>query len=209
MNIILDLPQDHFAACSFLRQSLALSLIHEHAVFSGPSNKNLSEETSAKIETFASLARRDPDACATALRQAASIGSENAVYASQTTELLARISARLLFDDAIVDIEVQDAAQEVLRQLFSHGATDVVRSVIIGDLKSLSLPTSKVTPLFSDKRLVLQGALFNFKMEDESLQTTVSEPDFQEWVVEVRSALQESNVSTQKLFTASRTLTSH
>lgn len=194
MNIILDLPRDHSAACSFLRQSLALSLIHEYAVFSGPSNTNSSAELTGKLQTFALLAIRDPDACATALREAARISSIDPVYASQTAELLAKVSAKLLFEAEIADMEVQDAAQEVLKALFSQGAANTVRGAIPRDLEKTYLPSSTATPLFSDKRLILQGALLNFRAEG-GLHTPSLAEDFKGWVWRVRNALQEANVS--------------
>ncbi|KAH0369828.1 hypothetical protein KCU65_g2939, partial [Aureobasidium melanogenum] len=192
MNIILDLPQDHFAACSFLRQSLALSLIHEHALFSAPTNDNLAADLTARIQTLALLAVRDPDACTTALREAARIGSTDSVYATQTKQLLVRISAKLLFDSD-VDIEVRDAAQEVLINLLSQGAAEDVKRTIFKDLKQAYLPSSATTPLYSDKRLVLQGALLNFRAQDDSLRDDRLTTDLEHWVVQVRYALQDSN----------------
>ena len=194
MNIILNLPQEHFAACAFLRQSLALSLVHEYAVFSGPTNDNSAADVSARVDTFLSLAARDPDACATALREAARIGTTDQVYAAQATNLLVNISSRLLFD-ASVDIEVQDAAQEVLKVLFSEGAAEIIKKAIFVDLKRLYLPCSAATPLFSDKRIILQGSLLNLRAEDESLRDGQLTEDFDRWVLQVRNALYDANVS--------------
>ncbi|THY29528.1 hypothetical protein D6D00_03503 [Aureobasidium pullulans] len=191
MNIILDLPQEHFAACAFLRQSLALSLVHEYAVFSGPTNDNSAADGSARVDTFVSLAARDPDACATALREAARIGIADPVYAAQATNLLVNISSRLF--DASVDIEVQDAAQEVLKVLFSQGAAEIIKKAIFVDLKKLYLPCSAATPLFSDKRIILQGSLLNLRAEDESLRDGQLTEDFDRWVLQVRNALYDAN----------------
>ncbi|KAL2035004.1 hypothetical protein VTO58DRAFT_100921 [Aureobasidium pullulans] len=192
MNILLALPQEHFAACAFLRQCLALSLIHEYAVFSGPTNDNSAADVSARVDTFLSLAARDPDACATALREAARIGTADQVYAAQATNLLVNISSRLLFD-ASVDIEVQDAAQEVLKVLFSEGAAEIIKKAIFVDLKRLYLPCSAATPLFSDKRIILQGSLLNLRAEDESLRDGQLTGDFDRWVLQVRNALYDVN----------------
>ncbi|KAH0008136.1 hypothetical protein KCU78_g11404, partial [Aureobasidium melanogenum] len=192
MNIILDLPRDHFAACSFLRHSLALSFIHEHALFSGPSSDNSSTDLTARIDTFALLALRDPDACTAALREAARIGSTDSVFATQTKQLLVSISAKLLFDSE-VDIEVRDAAQEVLINLLSQGAAEDVKRTIFIDLKQLYLPFNATTPLYSDKQLILQGALLNFRAQDESLRDDRLTTDFERWVLQVRHALQDSN----------------
>lgn len=194
MNIILDLPQDHFAACSFLRQSLALSLIHEHALFSGPSSDNSTADLTARINILALLAVRDPDACTTALRETARIGSIDPVYATQTKQLLVSISANLLFDGD-VDIEVQDAAQEVLINLLSQGAAEDIKRTIFTDLKQVHLPPSVTTPLYSDKQLILQGALLNFRAQDDSPRDNQLTTDFEQWVAQVRYALQDSNVS--------------
>ncbi|KAG9563701.1 hypothetical protein KCU71_g6527, partial [Aureobasidium melanogenum] len=192
VNIILDLPRDHFAACSFLRQSLALSLIHEHALFSGPSTDNSAADLTARIDTFALLAKRDPDACTTALREAARIGSTDPVFATQTKQLLVSVSAKLLFDSE-VDIEVRDAAQELLINLLSQGAAEDVKRTIFTDLKQLYLPSSATTPLYSDKQLILQGALLNFRAQDDLLRDDRLATDFERWVSQVRYALQDSN----------------
>lgn len=141
-----------------------------------------------------SLAARDPDACATALREAARIGIADPVYAAQATNLLVNISSRLLFD-ASVDIEVQDAAQEVLKVLFSQGAAGIIKKAILVDLKKLYLPCSAATPLFSDKRIILQGSLLNLRAEDESLRDGQLTEDFDRWVLQVRNALYDANVS--------------
>ncbi|KAI5238409.1 hypothetical protein E4T43_07441 [Aureobasidium subglaciale] len=192
MNILLDLPQDHFAACSFLRQSLALSLIHEHALFTGPSKYNTSADLTARIDTFALLATRDPDACTSALRETARLGSTNHFYAAQTTELLVAVAAKLLHDDD-VNIEVQDAAQEVLVSFFSQGAADDVKKAFLVNLKTSYLPSNAATPLFGDKRLILQGALLNLRAEDESLRNELLARDFGAWVVQVHDALRDIN----------------
>jgi hypothetical protein len=194
MKVIMDLPQDHFAACSFLRQSLALSLIHEHALFSGPSKDNLAADLTARSDIFTLLAARDPDACATALREAARIMSTDSVYATQATELLVNISARLLLDDG-VDIEVQDAAQEVLVNLLSQGAREEVKKIVLTPLEQSYLPPSATTPLFGDKRLILQGALLSFRAQDGMQLDGKLAIDLRVWVSEVRRALQDSNVS--------------
>ncbi|KAK6007001.1 hypothetical protein QM012_006009 [Aureobasidium pullulans] len=192
MNIILDLPQDHFAACSFLRQSLALSLIHEHTLFSGPSGHSSTEDLTARIDALALLAVRDPDACTTALREAARIGSADPVFATQTKQLLIGASAKLLFDGNM-DIEVRDAAQEALINLLSQGATEDVKATIFTDLKQLHLPSSATTPLYSDKQLILQGALLNFRAQDDLLRDNQLARDFVQWVSQLRYALQDSN----------------
>ncbi|KAG9837049.1 hypothetical protein KCU98_g4087, partial [Aureobasidium melanogenum] len=192
MNIILDLPRDHFAACSFLRQSLALSLIHEHALFSGPSSDNSAADLTARIDTLALLAIRDPDACTTALREAARIGSTDSVFATQTKQLLVSISAKLLFDSDM-DIEVRDAAQEVLINFLSQGAAEDVKRTIFTDSKQVYLPSSATTPLYSDKQLILQGALLNSRAQDDSLRDDRLTTDFEQWVSQVRYALQDSN----------------
>jgi hypothetical protein len=197
MKAILDLPPDHFAACSFLRQSLALSLIHEHALFSGPSKDNLAADLTARSDIFTLLAARDPDACATALREAAKIMSTNSVYATQATELLVNISARLLLDNG-VDIEVRDAAQEVLVNLLSQGGGEKVKKIVLTSLKQSYLPSSATTPLFGDKRLVLQGALLSFRAQDGLQSDGELTKDFELWVSQVRRALQDSNVSNIK-----------
>jgi hypothetical protein len=194
MKIIMDLPRDHFAACSFLRQSLALSLIHEHALFSGPSKDDLAADLTARSDIFTLLATRDPDACVTALREAARIGSTDSVYATQATELLVNISAKLLSHDG-VDIEVQDAAQEVLVNLLSQDAGEEVKKIALTSLKRSYLPSSAITPLFGDKRLILQGALLNFRSQDELPVDDELARDFEAWVPQVRRALQDSNVS--------------
>jgi hypothetical protein len=194
MKVILDLPRDHFAACSFLRQSLALSLIHEHALFSGISKDNLSADLTARLDIFALLAVRDPDACSTALREAARIGSTDSVYATQTTELLANVSANLLSKKG-VDIEVQDAAQEVLVTLLSLGAEEEVKKIFSTDPKQSYLPSSTTTPLFDDKRLILQAALLDSQAQDGPLADSGLTGDFEAWILQVRSALQGSNVS--------------
>ena len=193
MKIILDLPQDHFAASSFLRQSLALSLIHEYALFSGLSDDRSAADLRARLDIFALLASRDPDACTTALREAARIGSTDSVYATQTTELLVKVSANLLFNDA-VDIEVQDAIQEVLVTLLSQGAEDEIKKIWFTDLEQPYLPSSAATPLFGDKRLILQGALLNFRVQDGSPGDSELTFKFETWVSQVRSALCDSNV---------------
>ncbi|KAG9564645.1 hypothetical protein KCU71_g5793, partial [Aureobasidium melanogenum] len=192
MNIILDLPRDHFAACSFLRHSLALSLIHEHALFSGPSSDNSAADLTARIDSLALLALRDPDACTAALREAARIGSTDSVFATQTKQLLVSISAKLLFDSE-VDVEVRDAAQEVLINLLSQGAAEDVKRTIFTDLKHLYLPSSATTPLYSDKQLILQGALLNFRAQDDSLRDDRLKTYLEQWVSQVRYALQDSN----------------
>ncbi|KEQ67672.1 uncharacterized protein M437DRAFT_38503 [Aureobasidium melanogenum CBS 110374] len=192
MNIILDLPRDHFAACSFLRQSLALSLIHEHALFSGPSSDNSAADLTARLDTLALLAIRDPDACTTALREAARIGSTDSVYATQTKQLLVSISAKLLLDGD-VDIEVRDAAQEVLINLLSQGAAEDVKKTVFTDLKQVYLPSGVTTPLYSDKQLILQGALLNFRAQDHLLRDHRLTEDFEQWIVQVRYALQDSS----------------
>ncbi|KAI4724759.1 hypothetical protein E4T49_07502 [Aureobasidium sp. EXF-10728] len=192
LNMVLDLPADHFAACSFLRQSLALSLIHEHALFSGISKESSSADMSARIETFVLLAKRDPDACTTALREAARVGATDLVYAIETTELLVKVSAKLLFDES-VDIEVQDAAQEVLVSLLSQGVVENAKTAILTNFKESYLPSSAATPLFGDKRLILQGALLNFRSQDDSLKDDQLTKDFGRWVAQVRHALQDSN----------------
>jgi len=193
MKIILDLPQNHFAACSFLRQSLALSLIHEYALFSGLSEDRSATDLRARLDIFALLASRDPDACTTALREAARIGSMDSVYATQTTELLVDVSANLLFNDA-VDIEVQDAAQEVLVTLLSQGAEDEINRTFSTDLEQPYLPSSAATPLFGDKRLILQGALLNFRVQGDLQADSELTRKFEAWVSQVRSALSDSNV---------------
>ncbi|KAI4846217.1 hypothetical protein E4T44_05183 [Aureobasidium sp. EXF-8845] len=185
MKIVLDLPRDHFAACSFLRQSLALSLIHEHALFSGPSKNNTAADLTVRSDIFTLLATRDPDACVTALREAARIGSTNSVYATQATELLVNISAKLLSDNTL-DNEVQDAAQEVLVNLLSQGAGEEVKKISY-------LPSTAVTPLFGDKRLILQGALLKIQAHDQSSSDDALTRDFAAWVPQVRRALQDSN----------------
>ena len=194
MNIILDLPGDHFAACSFLRQSLALSLIHEHALFSGPSKDQLAANLTAKSDVFARLAIQDPDACTTALREAARIASTDSVYATQTTELLVNVSANLLLDSG-VDNEVQDAAQEVLVTLLSQSAGDEVKQIFSTGFKQSYFPFSAATPLFSARRLILQGALLDLRVTDALSETSELAKDFEAWVSQVRSALQDSNVS--------------
>lgn len=141
-----------------------------------------------------SLAARDPDACATALREAARIGTADPIYAAQATNLLVNIASRLLFD-ASVDIEVQDAAQEVLKVLFSQGAAEIIKKAIFVDLEKLYLPCSAATPLFSDKRIILQGSLLNLRAEDESLRDGQLTEDFDRWVLQVRNALYDANVS--------------
>ncbi|KEQ95613.1 hypothetical protein AUEXF2481DRAFT_79436 [Aureobasidium subglaciale EXF-2481] len=192
MNILLNLPRDHFAACSFLRQSLALSLIHEHALFTGPSKSNTSADLTARVDTFSLLATRDPDACTSALRETARLGATNHVYAAQTTELLVAVAAKLLHDDD-VDIEVQDAAQEVLVSFFSQGAADDVKKTFLVNLRTSYLPSNAATPLFGDKRLILQGALLNLRAEDESLRNEPLARDFGAWVVQVHGALRVIN----------------
>lgn len=194
MNIILDLPQDHFAACSFLRQSLALSLIHEHALFNGSSGDSSVANLASRIDTLALLAIRDPDACTTALREATRIGSTDPVFATQTKKLLVSISAKLLFNGD-VDIEVRDAAQEVLINFLSHGASADVKETIFTGSKQLHLPSSATTPLYSDKQLILQGALLNFRAQDDLPGDDQLITDFEQWVSQVRYALQDSNVS--------------
>lgn len=194
MKLILDLPQDHFAACSFLRQSLALSLIYEHALFNGPSGNNSASDLTARTDTFALLAIRDPDACTTALREAARIGSTDSVFATQTKQLLVSISAKLLFDGD-VDIEVRDATQEVIINFLSQEALKDIKGTTFTDSKQLYLPSGTTTPLYSDKQLMLQGALLNFRTRDDSLRDDRLTKDFKQWVSQVRYALQDSNVS--------------
>lgn len=194
MKIILGLPQDHFAACSFLRQSLALSLVYEHALFNGPSGDNSVADLTARIDTLALLAIRDPDACTTALREAARIGSTDSVFATQTKQLLVSISAKLLFDGD-VDIEVRDAAQEVIINFLSQEALKDINITILANSKQLYLPSGATTPLYSDKQLMLQGALLNFRTQDDSLRDDRLIKDFKQWVSQVRYALQDSNVS--------------
>ena len=194
MKVILDLPRDHFAACSFLRQSLALSLIHEHALFSGISKNTSTVDLTARLDVFTLLAVRDPDACATALREAARIGSTNSVYATQTTELLVNVSAKFLLDDG-VDIEVQDAAQEVLVALLSQGAGEEIKKIFSTDSKQSYLPSSAATPLFGDKRLILQGALLNSRAQEGLPADSELTHQFETWVSQVHSALRDSNVS--------------
>lgn len=193
MEVILDLPRDHFAACSFLRQSLALSLIHEHALFSGPSKDCSAAYLKARSDTLVLLATRDPDACTTALREAARIGFTDVVYATQTTELLVNVSANLLSDSGS-DIEVQDAAQEVLVTLLTKGAVDEVKKIFSTVTGKSYLPSSAVTPLFGDKRLVLQGAMLDWRAQDALPADRELTTDFETWVSHVRSALQDSNV---------------
>ncbi|CAD0106145.1 unnamed protein product [Aureobasidium uvarum] len=196
LNMVLDLPPDHFAACSFLRQSLALSLIHEHALFSGLSKDNSSADMTARVETFKLLATCDPDACTTALREAAKIGASDLVYATETTELLVNVSAKLLFDES-VDIEVQDAAQEVLVSLLSQGAVE--KNAIYTSFKGLYLPTSAATPLFGDKRHILQGALLNFRAQDDSLKDDRLTGDFGRWVSQPFDTRYAAVTATQQL----------
>jgi hypothetical protein len=206
MKIILDLPRDHFAACSFLRQSLALSLIHEHALFSGLSKDNLAADLTERSDVFTLLATRDPDACVTALREAARIGSIDSVYASQATELLVNVSTKLLFDDN-VDIEVQDAAQEVLVNSLSQGAGEEVKKIALMSFKRSYLPSTAVTPLFGDKRLILQGALLNYRARDGLPADDELAGDFEAWVPQVRRALQDSNVSRTIFQSSGKSLT--
>jgi hypothetical protein len=173
---------------------LALSLIYEHALFSGPSSDNSAADLTARIDTLALLALRDPDACTAALREAARIGSTDSVFATQTKQLLVSISAKLLFDSE-VDVEVRDAAREVLINLLSQGAAEDVKRTIFTNLKQLYLPSSATTPLYSDKQLILQGALLNFRAQDDSLRDDRLKTYFEQWVSQVRYALQDSNVS--------------
>jgi hypothetical protein len=195
MNLILNLPREHFAACSSLRQSLALSLIHEYAIFSGPSNESTQADLQARISTFTQLAARDPDACTTALTEAARLCRIDSTYASQTMQLLAEVSISLLHNSDIIDMEVQNAAQEVLTTLFTSNKADVVQKIITQDTRKAYLPFDARTPLFSDKRLVLQGALLSIRAEDETLQTKELADAFSRWVLQVSNALQEMNVS--------------
>lgn len=163
-------------------------------MFSGLSKDGVTAELLARLDIFALLAVRDPDACATALREAARIGSMDSVYATQATELLVNVSAKLLLDVA-VDIEVQDAAQEVLVTLLSQGAGEEVKKIFCTGSQQSYLPSSSATPLFGDKRLILQGALLNFRAQDGTLADSELAKEFETWVAQVRSALRDSNVS--------------
>jgi hypothetical protein len=176
---------------------LALSLVHEHALFSGPSKDNLAADVTARSDIFTLLATQDPDACVTALREAARIGSTDPVYATQATELLVNISAKLL-SDGDVDIEVQDAAQEVLVNLLCQAAREEVKKVVLTSLKRSYLPSRAITPLFGDKRLILQGMLLNFRAQNGLRADAELTRDFEAWVPQVRRALQDSNVSRTK-----------
>ncbi|KAI5194462.1 hypothetical protein E4T38_09568 [Aureobasidium subglaciale] len=149
-------------------------------------------DLTARVDTFSLLATRDPDACTSALRETARLGATNHVYAAQTTELLVAVAAKLLHDDD-VDIEVQDAAQEVLVSFFSQGAADDVKKTFLVNLRTSYLPSNAATPLFGDKRLILQGALLNLRAEDESLRNEPLARDFGAWVVQVHGALRVIN----------------
>ncbi|KAI5235931.1 hypothetical protein E4T42_09591 [Aureobasidium subglaciale] len=149
-------------------------------------------DLTARVDTFSLLATRDPDACTSALRETARLGATNHVYAAQTTELLVAVAAKLLHDDD-VDIEVQDAAQEVLVSFFSQGAADDVKKTFLVNRRTSYLPSNAATPLFGDKRLILQGAFLNLRAEDESLRNEPLARDFGAWVVQVHGALRDIN----------------
>lgn len=138
----------------------------------------------------------DADACATTLVEAAKLCITSEKFRKLSGELLTRLSAKLLFaSDRTVDLEVQAAAQDVLVALLNSQEVDAVEVALRGEAPSLYLPINAATPLFQDKRLVLQGALLELRFcrteaDDRSLSN-----DFEDWVRSIRSALHENNVS--------------
>jgi len=188
INNLLSLPASQSGAYSSLRESLAHAAIHEYAVFAGSSI-----DVEKTVEAFADLARADPDACATALQQAAKDCASQQRFAQSTADLLSKICAKLLFSLDISDIEVQAAAQDTVLSLLEAGQTHVVRNVFCRDLKTLYLPHSAATPLFQDKRIVLQGALIGFRLAGAEVPDRSLPDDLQEWVLQVRNAAKEEN----------------
>lgn len=175
-----------FAAHSALRQSLAHATIQEFACSSNPQS----------FTSLSALAKKDPDACASALFEAAKLCDGNNKYCQRTDELLLKLCAELLFDsNSIIDHEVQAAAQDVLLVLLNSEQSGDVQAVLRKEVETLHLPANAATPLFQDKRLILQGALLELRFDGAEVLNRSLPGDVADWVIAVKSALHDDNVS--------------
>lgn len=192
LSVLLDMKRDTFAASSALRQSLAHATLQEAAYL-----ESLDQADPESLIAIVNLAHSDDaDACATMLVEAAKLCTSSERFRNLAGDLLTWVSINLLFDTIqVVDLEVQAAAQDVLLALLDSEQCDSVQEVLRSEVTSLSLPMNAATPLFQDKRMILQGALLDLRFAREETRGSSLPDDFANWVKLIQSALHEENVS--------------
>ena len=198
LDALIHLEHNTFAAHSGLRQSLAHATLQE-AVYL---HQGIESEA---LSCLVRLARSpDADACAYMLVQAAKLCASHGKFRALASGLLTALSAKLLFDErASVDIEIQAAAQDVLLALFDSDQAGKVQQILQQVAQNLYLPINASTPLFQDKRMVLQGALLELRFCGVEATGRSLPDDFADWVMSLKPALHEDNVSSSN-FKAAR-----
>lgn len=193
MNALLVLDRDTFAACSALRQSLSHAALQENAYLQSTGNTD-----PAYLPSLLQLSTSDGDACTTMLIKAAKLCNTSDKFRSLSAELLSTLCTRLLFgQDASKDVEVQSSSQDVLLALLDSKQSATVQEVLRRDTDVLHLPNNAATPLFHDKRLVLQGALLELRFGGAEASGRSLSDDFKDWTVSIGEALHEDNVSVE------------
>lgn len=196
LNVILELPQGKHAAISSLRQSLAHLLISQIPLLQSDHDSNVNF-----VPTILSLAERDPDACATMLERAKRLCIDNRQFCELACPILSEICTAVLFQAyAATDLEVRAAAQDVILTLLDSQQAGMVRDTLSKKVDSLHLPADNATPLFQDKRLILQAALLELRMINEDQSGRSLAADLAEWTSMLEAALHEDNVSDARQF---------
>lgn len=191
LDAVLELSQDVFAANSSLRLSLANLLISQI-----PSVHLERGNTAESIAIILKLAKRDPDACTTMLEQAKKLCTNSLRFLTLACRTLSEICTSVLFDSsATSDLEVRAAAQDLILALLASHQAGTVRGILMLKTDRLRLPLDNATPLFLDKRMVLQAALLEFRLSDEDPSDRSLAADLQAWTLTLGAALHEDNVS--------------
>lgn len=196
-NLLYQGP-DLFAAHSAVRQSLAHATLQEGAYI-----RSSGGDGNDPFDALVKLAQSDSDVCTTVLAEASQLCKISERFRKLAGEVLTKICTKLLFDnEKPVDLEVQTAAQDSLVALLDSQQTETIQGVIREEVESLYLPINAATPLFQDKRLVLQGALLELRFAGAEVSERSLPQDFGDWMVSLKSALHEDNVSNPVSFLA-------